>query len=127
MDFYTQRGWYINLPDSGERINVNPVYNGTALIFPSLVPAATICTPGGYGWLNYVGIDGSTAPGVTDAAQKTSSPLVGPPIDICMDGNCTSIGTTTDGKTKKFGNVPPPNQSGGGFSSHQSIWRVMKY
>jgi type IV pilus assembly protein PilY1 len=51
------RGWYINLPDSAsgsERQNVPSLLVSGTLIIPTNVPKSSVCTPGGYGWLNYV-------------------------------------------------------------------------
>lgn len=47
-------GWYIDLIDTGERINIDPrVISGT-LDFYSNVPQSSACTTGGYAWHNYI-------------------------------------------------------------------------
>lgn len=45
------RGWYIDLPDSGERSVTNSLIRSGRIIFTTLVPAANVCVPGGTGWL----------------------------------------------------------------------------
>ncbi|MBI3140946.1 MAG: fimbrial assembly protein [Rhodocyclales bacterium] len=47
-------GWYMNLPDSGERVAYEPRIFGSLLYFPSLVPATDMCSYGGYSWDNFV-------------------------------------------------------------------------
>jgi len=53
VDFSTVRGWYVDFPDSGERANVDPKLDSGTLFVPTTVPSNTVCSPGGYGWLNY--------------------------------------------------------------------------
>lgn len=51
VDWNTQMGWYADLPDSGERVNVDPILQLGTLTIASNVPSASACTPGGYSWL----------------------------------------------------------------------------
>jgi type IV pilus assembly protein PilY1 len=46
------RGWYVDLPDTGERQNVPAILALGTLIVPTNVPTSTACLPGGYGWVN---------------------------------------------------------------------------
>lgn len=46
-------GWYADLPDSGERVNIDMKLQLGTLIVPSNVPSTNACNIGGYGWLNY--------------------------------------------------------------------------
>jgi type IV pilus assembly protein PilY1 len=46
-------GWYVDLPDAGERVNVEMKLRGQTLIVGSNVPQIGPCVPGGYSWLNY--------------------------------------------------------------------------
>ena len=47
-------GWYVDLPDSGERVNTDPSLDLGILSFTSNVPNADACTAGGYSYLNYL-------------------------------------------------------------------------
>ncbi len=47
------RGWVIDLPEPGERMNLNFKVGKGTLVFSSNVPAGNICSDG-HGWLNYV-------------------------------------------------------------------------
>ncbi len=47
----THRGWYVDLPDNGEKQVTDPVLRGSRIIFTTLIPSTDPCTPGGTGWL----------------------------------------------------------------------------
>lgn len=47
-------GWYVDLPDSGERVNANMRLAHSTLVFASNVPSNEPCEVGGYGWINYL-------------------------------------------------------------------------
>lgn len=46
-------GWFADLPDSRERVNIDMKLQLGTLIVPSNVPTSNACNIGGYGWLNY--------------------------------------------------------------------------
>jgi len=50
VNFATNNGWYINLPDSGERANTDPVLALGTLGWTSNVPNTDACTAGGYSY-----------------------------------------------------------------------------
>jgi type IV pilus assembly protein PilY1 len=50
VNWATKDGWYVDLPDSGERVNLQVVLQLGTLIAISNVPTATACSPGGYSW-----------------------------------------------------------------------------
>ncbi len=47
-------GWVVDLPDSGERVNIDLNLELGTLFFASNVPRNTACNIGGYSWLNYL-------------------------------------------------------------------------
>ena len=47
-------GWVVDLPDDGERINVDMSLVLGTLVFASNVPRNTACNIGGYSWLNFL-------------------------------------------------------------------------
>ncbi|CAG0967510.1 hypothetical protein RHDC4_01068, partial [Rhodocyclaceae bacterium] len=54
VNWTTGYGWYANLVDGGERVNLPAqLYFGT-VIFASTVPTATACQPGGYSWMYFL-------------------------------------------------------------------------
>jgi type IV pilus assembly protein PilY1 len=50
----SKQGWYLNLPDSGERIAYDPRILGSVLAFTSTVPTSDRCGYGGWSWDYYV-------------------------------------------------------------------------
>ena len=59
-------GWFVNLPDLGERVNVEMKLRSGTLIVGSNVPQISACVSGGYSWLNYFNYrDGTAIPGGT--------------------------------------------------------------
>ena len=73
-----RRGWYLDLLSpsgaQGERVVSTPVIRHGVVIFPTLIPITTICTPGGTSWL-------------MELDQFSGAPLSGgTPIDLNNDG-----------------------------------------
>ncbi len=52
LNFSTRKGWYIDLPASGERIDTHPTLAYSALVFNTNVPSSDPCVPGGSSYLN---------------------------------------------------------------------------
>lgn len=75
FDPTTQSGWYVDLIDSGERINLSAQVRGDYVFVNSLVPTTNPCDIGGGGWLMAFGLDGRTP----DRAiwPKIGEPVVG--------------------------------------------------
>jgi type IV pilus assembly protein PilY1 len=46
-------GWFADLPDSGERVNIDIKLQLGTLVVASNVPQSNACNIGGYSWLNY--------------------------------------------------------------------------
>ncbi|PKO72658.1 MAG: hypothetical protein CVU20_01115 [Betaproteobacteria bacterium HGW-Betaproteobacteria-14] len=51
VNWATKDGWYVDLPDQGERVTLQAVLQVGTLIAVSNVPTATACSPGGYSWV----------------------------------------------------------------------------
>jgi type IV pilus assembly protein PilY1 len=52
VDYTTKRGWYYDLPDTGERVVYGPIVVGELVVYTTLVPESNLCSgAGGYGWL----------------------------------------------------------------------------
>lgn len=62
-------GWYADLPDAGERVNVAMELQLGTLVVASNVPANTACEPGGYGYLNFFSTENGLPPPGTSNAQ----------------------------------------------------------
>ena len=117
VDWSTQKGWYVDLPDTGERVNVDPVLQLGTLIVPSNVPSTDTCTAGGYGWINFLNYrTGSYVTGATANMTSTkigASLVVGVNVVQLPGGAVKSIVTTADNQQLTQDTpVSPPSISG---------------
>ena len=99
VDWSTKFGWYVNLPDLGERVAIDPqLYFGT-LVFASTVPTASACQPGGYSWLYQLNFKtGGNVKQATPAATRFTSPIVGLTVAKLPSGTPMIYPITADGK-----------------------------
>ncbi len=78
VDFSVYRGWFVDFPDTGERVKIDPTLVLGTLLVPTIVPSNTVCSPGGYGWLNYFDystgqpVTGNSGTGGTGTAVNTN-------------------------------------------------------
>ncbi|MFA6203612.1 MAG: PilC/PilY family type IV pilus protein [Gallionella sp.] len=76
---YSNRGWYVDFPDTGERVNIDAKLIEGTLLVPTIIPSNTVCSPGGYGMLNFFDYrtGGSVFTSLGLAGIKTDSTIVG--------------------------------------------------
>jgi type IV pilus assembly protein PilY1 len=95
-------GWRVDLPVSGERVNIDPKLQLGTLIVGSNVPRATACDPGGVSYLNYLDYStGSYVPSGTAglAGEKVAGGLlVGLNVVRLPNNKTVVIATTSDNK-----------------------------
>lgn len=60
LDFNSDRGWYLELEDSGERVIHSPQLRNELVFVNSIIPDVDPCKPGGRSWLMVLGTDGRT-------------------------------------------------------------------
>jgi type IV pilus assembly protein PilY1 len=112
-------GWFADLPDEGERVNIDIKLQLGTLIVPSNVPKNDACTVGGYSWLNYFNY--ATGCAVSNALGKvgqrmvgssgTESLAVGINIVRLPNGKTVVIATTSGAEQITFDapfDTPPP-------------------
>ncbi len=52
VDYTTHRGWFVDLPDTGERVIAYPIVFGDVVVYNTIVPESNLCSSsGGYSWL----------------------------------------------------------------------------
>jgi type IV pilus assembly protein PilY1 len=51
VDYSTKEGWYMDLPDDGERVVVDPILRNGRFIVATTLPNADPCDAGGESWL----------------------------------------------------------------------------
>jgi len=85
-------GWYADLPDAGERVNIDLKLQLGTLVFASNVPQGTACNIGGYSWLNSVNF--ATGLAVAASANNSISQRI-VPTDASGAQDLTKSGLTT--------------------------------
>ena len=121
VNFFTGRGWFFDFPDTGERANVDSMLLEGTLLVPSIVPSNTACSPGGYGWINYVDYrTGSTIATATTVGLKTSSPIVG--ISYVVINNTPIPYVITSGSPPLEPPIPFTSMNQG-FTGTRVLWR----
>lgn len=129
VNFYTGRGWYVDFPDTAERANLDSKLIAGTLLTPTIVPSNTVCSPGGYGWLNYLNY--ATGGAVNPSQANTSSvkleaPIVGmnvlyiqgaPQIRLVTSNNPTPAAVS--GTNVLF------STTASGFTGKRVMWREL--
>jgi type IV pilus assembly protein PilY1 len=98
-------GWYVDLIDGGERVNVEMKLQLGTLVVASNVPGNTACEPGGYSYKNYFDYATGLSPaGATEpVGSKLSSALaVGINVIRLPDGRIVVIGMDSSGTPQTF-------------------------
>lgn len=126
VNFYTGRGWYVDLPDTGERVNLDAQLVQGTLLVPSIVPSNTACTPGGYGWLNYLNYKTGGAVNVSTnlSAIRSDAPLVGVNV-IFVQGNPMALAVDAYNPTPQNPGGDLFGTSAAGFAGKRVIWREL--
>ena len=102
-------GWYVDLPESGERVNVDMKLQLGVLVVASNVPANTACEPGGFSFLNFFDIRTGFSPaGLTSRVgyRFSGSLTVGISIMRLPDGRVVVLGQKSTAGLPDLGDVP---------------------
>ena len=127
VGFGTGRGWYVDLPDSRERINIDAKLVLGTLLVPSIVPSSTECSPGGSGWLNFLDYrtGGAVDPSTGLSGLKYDSPIVGVNV-IFEHGDPKVEVVNSDNSTPTQPDKPLPfAKSSASFSGKRVMWREL--
>lgn len=111
------KGWLIDLPDSGERVNIDLRLQLGTLVAASNVPQGTACNIGGYSWLNSVNFatglaipsgSASTPNTISQRLQPTSgSPGLTTGFNFFQVPDGTVRGFVTDALGNRLAITPP--------------------
>ena len=132
VNFSTGRGWYVDLGEIvapatttlGERVNIDMQLVNGVLVAASIVPKNEICSPGGYGWLNFFNYEtGGYFGATTLASTKYDAPIVGFNM-LYINGQpfvvvTKATGGVTDDHSKDMGGAAT------GFQKKRIIWREL--
>jgi len=129
VNFYSGRGWYVDYPDSGERVNIDSKLVAGTLITSTIVPSNTVCSPGGYGWLNYFNYSTGgavNAPSNTTASTKVDAPIVGVNV-LYIEGTpqIRIVTSTNPTPSRPSGGNLPFGALAGGFTGKRVLWREL--
>jgi type IV pilus assembly protein PilY1 len=124
-DWNTDHGWLVDLPDPGERVNIDPILQLGVLSVPSNVPTSGTCTAGGYSWFNFFDIlTGGIvpAPGNLIASIKVADAMLVGQTFLCGPGeNCGVV--AIDNKARSRTASPPI--AGTSFTGRRVSWREL--
>jgi type IV pilus assembly protein PilY1 len=124
-NFNTGRGWFVDFPESGERVNIDSQLVLGVLIVPTIVPSNTACSPGGHGWLNF--LDYKTGGAVTSSglvSAKYDSTIVGVNVLYIDGAPVVEVVTSTDPTPNKDNDVTFP-PTAGSFTGKRTLWREL--
>lgn len=126
VNWATGRGWFINFPDTGERQNVEGKLESGTLLIPTTVPSNTVCSPGGYGWLNYLNYQSGSAVDTSTnlAGSKTNAPIVGLNVYYINGLPVVSV-VTADHPTPELNSNVRFRTQAGSFQQKKAIWREL--
>ncbi|MBE0626666.1 MAG: hypothetical protein IH606_17840 [Burkholderiales bacterium] len=128
VDFFADRGWFVDFPDLGERVNIDARLVQGTLLVPSIVPSSTVCAPGGFGWLNFLDYKTGGAitqlPGIPMASTKYDSTIVGINVLFIQGSPIVEVVTSTNPTPKKDPDVQF-RAAAAGFAGKRQNWREL--
>ena len=115
----------MDLPDPGERVNIDPIVQLGLVSVPSNVPTSDTCSAGGYAWFNFIDVATGgvvPAPGNTMASKKYGNAMLVGQSFICGPGdNCGVVAIDNKGNP----NTQPPPIPPQGFGGRRVSWREL--
>ncbi len=109
VNFASDVGWYIDLPDSGERSYTDPALALGTLVFTANVPNSSACTVGGYSWIYY--LDYRSGSSVSSSAEEVAGRRLGNalatrPVVVKLPNNSIVSLTRLSDSTTVTTNIP---------------------
>ena len=126
VNWSTNAGWWVDLPNANERISTSMSAQFTTLVIPTAIPSGNACTSGGSSWLYYLnaltgGVINDQTPAGTQFSDKTL--LVGTSWVRDSNGNTRLIVQGSDGTLVT--RTPPVNAGGSGGTVRRTSWREL--
>ncbi len=123
-------GWFIDLPDSGERVVVEPVVIDSLIFFNTTVPDSASCNGGGYGYLMFVDRMTGGDPGFVVLDLNNDGIFDDTPVAGIKIGAIPGGGRLIDGKyvvSDSGGNISDYGvQTGESKPSARASWSVIE-
>ena len=126
VNLSTDRGWYVDFPVSGERVNIDSKLVQGTLLVPTIVPSGTDCSPAGYGWLNYFSfLTGGAVDTTTNLASvKYDSAIVGINVIYVQNAPLVEV-VTSNNPTPTLDNSVPFVPTSPTFQGKRMMWREL--
>ena len=111
VDYTTKKGWYVDLPGAGERVNTTPALNVGALVFTTNLPTPNLCTRGGSSFTNI--LDYRTGGRLTLSESPSSTPYAksmasAPVLLKTKNGAIRAVTRTATGEILETPVLPKP-------------------
>lgn len=132
----SDKGWLVDFPSAGERVELDPLLLNGVLLVATNVPDSSSCLGGGYGWFNF--FDYKTGSSAFTGSDVVSEKLNGTPAGFSViydkDGNGhvnvidkSGVTTTVKQEIKKSSNVRDTlfNKNSDQTYGRRSIWREL--
>jgi type IV pilus assembly protein PilY1 len=108
VDWATNIGWRMDLPQSKERVTTDFLVNFNVLTVASAVPGNSVCRPSGSSWLYEISIGtGKAANGTTVSSYLGAFLVVGMSAIMTTDGNLRQIIVGSDASVQTRKPSPP--------------------
>lgn len=125
VNFATDNGWYLDLPDSGERANTDPTLALGTLGFTTNVPNVSACTAGGYSFRYFLDYRTGAAVSTSTTAVvgvKLGNALATRGVFVRLPNNTVVQLTRMSDGTTMTTNVPIGSGSG---ATRRVSWREL--
>ena len=118
-------GWWLDLPNAGERIIVNMLVINNVLVAGSAIPTADVCISGGKSWRYLLNATSGAAPSTTPPGSlwSGSAMMVGESAVLDANGNEHLLAISSKGEVKPDNGPPPPLPPG--LQGHRTSWREL--
>jgi type IV pilus assembly protein PilY1 len=124
VNWFTGRGWFVDMPESGERQNLDSQLVLGTLVVATIVPSNSVCTSGGHGWINFLNYaTGGSVQATGLVSKKLSAPAAG--FSIYYVGGQPVLGLTDTGGQVDSGEDVPTNGIPGNFNGTRTLWREL--
>jgi type IV pilus assembly protein PilY1 len=127
VDWDSKGGWMVDLPSSGERVNVDMTQALNVLSVASTIPSSSACDSGGTSWIYKLDIaSGAAVSGATDNAAgllfKEGVLIVGQTIVQLTDGSTSTIYMPSNDETPF---TRPDAKADSNMPVHRTSWREL--
>lgn len=125
VNFGVNLGWFVDFPSSGERANIDAALVQGTLLVPTIVPSSTTCTPGGFGWLNFLNYSTGAAvltPGLSGV--RLDATIVGLNV-LYISGTPVVEAVTSTNPTPSIVPGVTFSATAAGFAGQRVQWREL--